>query len=143
MNSATTRIRPIITIGISDGWRASKNGIGSPANRATRCSLKAVNTINVPAMPIARMKRKLRKDLETVGIETMGSIRKPFAPDMLDAFVDLPFEDGEFMCFAGWEDHLRRKFGDYMQLPPEEERAWRHHPIVLDFERSYEELVRK
>ena len=84
-----------------------------------------------------------RKDLETVGIETMGSLRKPFAADMLDAFVDLPFEDGEFMCFAGWEDHLRRKFGDYMQLPPEEERAWRHHPIVLDFERSYEELIEK
>ena len=84
-----------------------------------------------------------RKELETVGIETMGSIRKPFAPDMLDEYVYLTFEDGEFMCFAGWEDHLRRKFGDYMQLPPEEDRAWRHHPIVLDFTHSYEELVRK
>ena len=82
-----------------------------------------------------------RHDLETVAVETMGSIRKPFAPDMLDDYVYLPFEDGEFMCFAGWEDHLRRKFGDYMQLPPEEERAWRHHPIVLDFEKSYEELL--
>lgn len=81
-----------------------------------------------------------QRELETVAIETMGSIRKTFAPDMLDEYVYLPFEDGEFMCFAGWEDHLRRKFGDYMQLPPEEERAWRHHPIVLDFECSYEEL---
>lgn len=48
--------------------------------------------------------------------------------------------DGEFMCFAGWDDHLRRKFGDYMQLPPEEERAWRHHPLIIDFEHNYEEI---
>jgi lipopolysaccharide cholinephosphotransferase len=83
------------------------------------------------------------RELETVGIETMGALRKPFAADMLDAYTYLPFEDGEFMCFADWEDHLRRKFGDYMQLPPEEERAWRHHPIVLDFAHNYEELARK
>ena len=79
-------------------------------------------------------------DLEIAAIETMASLRKPFEPDMLDEYIDLPFEDGQFMCFAGWDDHLRRKFGDYMQLPPEEERAWRHHPIIIDFEHNYEEL---
>lgn len=81
--------------------------------------------------------------LETAAIETMASLRKTFAPDMLDTYVDLPFEDGRFMCFAGWDDHLRRKFGDYMQLPPEEERAWKHHPIIIDFEHNYEELDTK
>ena len=81
-----------------------------------------------------------RHDLEIAAIETMASLRKPFAPDMLDSYVDLPFEDGYFMCFADWDDHLCRKFGDYVQLPPVEERAWRHHPIVLDFEHNYEEL---
>lgn len=84
-----------------------------------------------------------RHDLEIAAIETMASLRKPFAPDMLDAYVDLPFEDGKFMCFAGWDDHLRRKFGDYMQLPPEEERAWRHHPIIVDFEHNYEEIPKE
>lgn len=81
-----------------------------------------------------------RQELETVAIETMASLRKPFAPDMLDEYIDLPFEDGMFMCFAGWDDHLRRKFGDYMQFPPESERVWKHHPIIIDFERNYEEL---
>ena len=83
-----------------------------------------------------------RHDLEIAAIETLASLRKPFAPDMLDSYVDLPFEDGEFMCFAGWDDHLRRKFGDYMQLPPEEERTWKHHPILIDFEHNYEESMR-
>lgn len=82
-------------------------------------------------------------DLEISAIETMASLRKPFARDMLDAYVDLPFEDGTFMCFADWDDHLRRKFGNYMQLPPVEERAWRHHPIIIDFEHNYEELAQK
>lgn len=81
-----------------------------------------------------------RNELEAVAIETMGSLSKPFAPDMLDKYVDLPFEDGMYMCYAGWDDHLRRKFGDYMQLPPESERAWKHHPILIDFEHNYEEL---
>lgn len=77
-------------------------------------------------------------NLDVVAIETMASLRKTFAPNMLDTYVDLPFEDGKFMCFAGWDDHLHRKFGNYMQLPPEEERTWRHHPIVIDFEQNYD-----
>jgi lipopolysaccharide cholinephosphotransferase len=79
-------------------------------------------------------------NFETAAIETMASLRKPFASDMLDSYVDLPFEDSQFMCFAGWDDHLRRKFGDYMQLPPESEREWKHHPLIIDFEHNYDEL---
>lgn len=82
-----------------------------------------------------------QRDLETVAIEIMRTIHTPLAADMLDAYVDLPFEDGEFMCFAGSDEYLHRKFGDYMQLPPEEERTWRHHPILIDFEHNYEELT--
>ena len=79
-------------------------------------------------------------ELETVAIETMASVKKTFAADLLDTYIDLPFEGSKFMCFAGWDDHLRRKFGDYMQLPPEEDRAWKHHPIIIDFEHNYEEF---
>ena len=44
------------------------------------------------------------------------------------------------MCFADWDDHLRRKYGDYMKLPPLDEQVWKHHPIIIDFEHNYEEL---
>lgn len=78
--------------------------------------------------------------LEISAIEAMVSIRKTYASDMLNEFVRLPFEDGSFMCFAGWDDNLHRKYGDYMKLPPVEERTWTHHPILIDFNRNYEEI---
>jgi len=80
-------------------------------------------------------------ELEVATTETVEAVGKPSAPDMLDSYVELPFEDSKFMCFAGWDDHLRRQFGDYMQFPPEEERTWRHHPVLIDFEHNYDELL--
>ena len=80
------------------------------------------------------------KTLQTVFIETMATIRKPHAATLTDAYVELPFEDGKFCCFEKWHDYLTCKFGDYLLLPPEEDRTWKHHPIVIDFERNLEEL---
>lgn len=81
-----------------------------------------------------------QRNLEVAAIETMASLEKTFASDMLDTYTELPFEDGTFMCFSKWDAYLSRKYGDYMQLPPEEERAWKHHPIIIDFTHNYEEL---
>ncbi|MBQ9636519.1 MAG: LicD family protein [Prevotella sp.] len=38
----------------------------------------------------------------------------------------LPFEDGVFFAMAGYDEALREKFGDYMQLPPVEKRKRAH-----------------
>lgn len=81
-----------------------------------------------------------RDDLEIVAIENILSLRTHFSADMAKQYIDLPFEDSQFMCFADWDDHLHHKFGDYMQPPPEEKRVCPHHPIIIDFEHNYEEL---
>lgn len=103
----------------------------------------------IPAAKRPRLRRELLKNitkynedptLERIFIETVGSLRKTYAPDLADRFVKLPFEDGEFWCFEGWHEHLKTMFGDYMTPPPESERAWQHHPIIIDFEHNYEEL---
>ena len=86
------------------------------------------------------IKYNSNQELNTVGIETVASLRKLFPKDMLDSYTTLKFEDGHFMCFSDWDEHLRCKFGNYMKLPPESEREWKHHPIILDFEHDYEEL---
>ena len=39
-----------------------------------------------------------------------------------DSPCTMPFEDAELLCPKGWDAYLRRLYGDYMQLPPEEKR---------------------
>lgn len=81
-----------------------------------------------------------QKELKVVGIETAETLKFRFSPDLLEQYIYLPFEDGEFMCFKDWHNHLKIKYGDYMKLPPIQERTWKHHPIILDFEHDYNEV---
>lgn len=81
-----------------------------------------------------------RRDLPIIFIETMASMKKLYPADMMNHFVYLPFEDGEFQCISQWDLNLRLKFGDYMQLPPENQRTWAHHPVCIDFKHNYEDI---
>lgn len=87
--------------------------------------------------------KKLDKDksLKCIGIEMPSMLKVAFLPDIADDYVNLTFEDGKFMCFKKWDEYLRLMFGDYMKLPPESERVLKHHPIILDFEHDYDELM--
>ena len=106
--------------------------------------LKLIPERKRPAVRKWLLKRITRynnqRELNTAAIETMASLRIRYPSDMLDNYVELPFEGKTFMCFADWDEHLKCKFGDYMSLPPESERVWKHHPIIIDFEKNYEEL---
>lgn len=81
------------------------------------------------------------KTLNCIGIETPSMLKIEFPPNIAEEYVELPFEDGKFMCFKKWHEYLMEMFGDYMTLPPENQRIWQHHPIILDFERDYDELM--
>lgn len=88
---------------------------------------------------LARITRyQHRRDLPIIFIETVASMKALYPAEMMDQFVYLPFEGSEIQCVSQWDLNLRLKFGDYMQLPPEEERVWKHHPIIVDFEHNYE-----
>lgn len=75
-----------------------------------------------------------------VFVETPSTYTKPMPCDLLDEYEELPFGDRSYMCFKKWDEYLTLKYNNYMQLPQEEERAWKHHPIILDFEKNYEEI---
>nr|MBQ6740734.1 hypothetical protein [Synergistaceae bacterium] len=48
------------------------------------------------------------------------------------------FEDTKIRIPCGWDIYLKHVYGDYMQLPPEEERISSHSQGgIIDFERSY------
>ncbi len=52
--------------------------------------------------------------------------------------LEVPFEDGTIRIPAGYDSYLRSDFGDYMSLPPEEERISHHSEgTIIDFDRPY------
>ena len=47
--------------------------------------------------------------------------------------IDLVFENTEFSCPAGYDEYLKAVYGDYMKLPPVEQRYNRHRIIKVQF----------
>ncbi len=71
---------------------------------------------------------------------TIRNIKRVFPNTLFDDIQDIAFEDRKYMCVKDVDVFLRTIYGNYMKLPPEENRVWKHHPIILDFEHNYEEL---
>ncbi len=78
--------------------------------------------------------------LPLIAVETQGTLKQILPGNIMDKFVELPFGDGVFPCMREYDAYLTLKYGDYMKLPPAEQRSWQHHPIVLDFEHNLEEI---
>ena len=53
-------------------------------------------------------------------------MREYYKTSAFSSYVLKPFEDGEFFVMQDFDGALRAKYGDYMQLPPVEERESRH-----------------
>ena len=53
--------------------------------------------------------------------------------------VELPFEGGMYPVPKDYDGLLRIVYGDYLRIPPPEERECKQHAILIDLERSYEE----
>lgn len=120
---------------------------GNPVIKAvSHILLRCTPSVLVPGLRRALLQRITRfaddHTLELVTTETIGALGTHYPAALPDEWTRLPFEGRTFQCFARWDESLRLKFGDYMQLPPEAERVWKHHPIVIDFEHNLEELER-
>lgn len=73
---------------------------------------------------------------------TIAWSRQYYPADLFENMQTIEFCGKNYQCFSNPDAILRMDYGDYMQLPPEEERTWKHHPILIDFEHNYEELSR-
>lgn len=68
-----------------------------------------------------------------VMFETVQTMKQSYDSDLLDRYIKIEFEGKEFWAFAKWKSYLKKKYGDYMQLPPKSERAWKHKPLEISF----------
>ena len=60
-----------------------------------------------------------------------------FDHDLFDSIIELPFEGYNFFCTSKYDEFLRKCYGDYMKLPPENERVWKHNPQYISFDKNF------
>lgn len=83
------------------------------------------------------------KSFKYICVDSFDSLKKLFTNTLCDDYVNIQFESGEFMCYKNWENYLTTMYGDYMSLPPVEDRVWKHHPLVLNFDYSFDEIEKQ
>ena len=66
-----------------------------------------------------------------------------FPHECLNSFIEIPFESTTIKIPQGWDDMLKKLYGDYMKLPPENERQPRHSGGIVDLERPYKSYLTK
>lgn len=93
-----------------------------------------------PFHKLAALKGKT--DATTVHSFFGGSIRfeKGFFPKRwFEETVQLPFETMQAPVSRAYHEMLSKQYGDYMTLPPEEERQVKVHSILVDTQKNYTE----
>lgn len=75
-----------------------------------------------------------------VSNNTIEDCRVFFPSDIFENIEPIVFNGKEYFAVSGYDEVLSRKYGDYMKLPPENERHWTHHPVLIDFSHNIEEL---
>lgn len=123
--------------------RGHTSGSGGTIGKVERALLKAPK--GKYAVRRERAEKKIRswngdESLQYVFPSTIGSSRKYYPANLFENMKTIEFNGKQYMCVADTDATLRVEYGDYMQLPPEEDRVWKHHPILIDFEHNYEEL---
>ena len=68
----------------------------------------------------------------------LGWYRNIFPYEYFKTTVEVPFEDGTINIPVDYDGYLRQDFGDYMKMPPENERKTHHaEGSIIDLDRPY------
>lgn len=71
---------------------------------------------------------------------TLEEVKNLYSADVFENLVLCEFSGREYYRFRDYDSCLSMLYGDYMQLPPENERTWKHSPIIVDFYKNISEL---
>ncbi len=120
------------------------SGSGGAAELVEKLLLKLAPRKKYRALSLFFGRRSRRwnhcKTAQMVFPSTKRDCKIYYPADLFDGLQRLPFQGMRFSAVRDADLALRLEYGDYWKLPPEEERVWKHHPIILDFTHNYEEL---
>lgn len=113
------------------GFMLSKQSKKRSKFRGVKNFIRKINptSANAYSRRINRIGQRNRyEDSAYVGVQSGTHVQKyeRNPRDVFDRTIYLPFEDTTFPCPAGYDGYLRRLYGDYMQLPPENKRVASH-----------------
>lgn len=127
--------------------RGYSSGVGGVRGFLEKCLLKAVpkGCHSKVSSAFGRFSRRWNgvDDAQLVFASTASCCKKYYPADLFENLQRIPFQEKTYLAVQNADAVLRVEYGDYMKLPPESERVWTHHPIIVDFIHNYEELERE
>lgn len=128
----------------SRGYKSGKEGfISILEDILLGCDKKKYMTRKMKAEKILTHWNKSRKRLDFMAPCTIDSCKISYPSNMFEKLESRRFNGRRYYVTAKYDEVLKREYDDYMKLPPEEERVWGHHPIIIDFEHNYEDIQEK
>ena len=64
-------------------------------------------------------------------------MKKKYPIEAFDDNIFIDFENTKMPIPVGYDRYLKQVFGDYMQLPPEEEQQPHHEAVLVDTKKAY------
>lgn len=71
---------------------------------------------------------------------TIECCRKYYPADLFEQLQLRDFNGKKYYTVKDFDTVLKTDYGDYMKLPPNEEQKWKHHPLLISFDKNYEEI---
>lgn len=75
--------------------------------------------------------------------EGVHSMQPEYPKEWFASAVYREFEGLQMPIPVGYDPYLKKAFGDYMKLPPEDKQKPHHDMILVDTERSYKEVLKE
>lgn len=75
--------------------------------------------------------------------EGVHSMQPEYPKEWFASAVYREFEGLQMPIPVGYDPYLKKAFGDYMTLPPEDKQKPHHDMILVDTERSYKEVLKR
>lgn len=115
---------------------------GSVSFKLKQMIKKMILGLFMPSVKKVACKREqLYKDIPSSKLCIIAGERKPTFAEWYGEGVDVFFEGMNLKAPKEWDKLLTHLYGDYMKLPPVEERVAHHDVDVIDVERPYTDYI--